>query len=134
MSGKLTLTLRTLSRRRREFDDGAGLPRSARPWPSSACRARRAGLCGAGGARDQAGRDCSTSASTRTRSEPRRARCERSSWWMPSVYPDSRCLRLRGGLAAAHEVRADEVLVGNGSVELIWLLAAGVSRARRHGR
>ena len=39
-----------------------------------------------------------------------------------SVYPDSRCLRLRAGLAAAHDVRPDEVLVGNGSVELIWLL------------
>ena len=40
----------------------------------------------------------------------------------PSAYPDSRCLRLRAGLAAAHDVRPDEVLVGNGSVELIWLL------------
>lgn len=40
-----------------------------------------------------------------------------------SVYPDARCIRLRGGLAAVHEAREDEVLVGNGSVELIWLLA-----------
>ena len=40
----------------------------------------------------------------------------------PSAYPDARCLRLRAGLAAAHDVRPDEVLVGNGSVELIWLL------------
>ena len=40
----------------------------------------------------------------------------------PSSYPDDRCLRLRAGLAAAHEVHPDEVLVGNGSVELIWLL------------
>jgi histidinol-phosphate aminotransferase len=40
----------------------------------------------------------------------------------PSSYPDSRCLRLRGGLAAAHDVHPDEILVGNGSVELIWLL------------
>jgi histidinol-phosphate aminotransferase len=40
----------------------------------------------------------------------------------PSVYPDARCLRLRAGLAAAHDVHPDEVLVGNGSVELIWLL------------
>jgi histidinol-phosphate aminotransferase len=40
----------------------------------------------------------------------------------PSVYPDARCLRLRAGLAAAHDVRPEEVLVGNGSVELIWLL------------
>lgn len=41
----------------------------------------------------------------------------------PSVYPDARCLRLRAGLAAAHDIQPDEVLVGNGSVELIWLLA-----------
>jgi histidinol-phosphate aminotransferase len=41
----------------------------------------------------------------------------------PSAYPDARCLRLRAGLAAAHEVSPDDVLVGNGSVELIWLLA-----------
>lgn len=40
-----------------------------------------------------------------------------------SVYPDARCLRLRGGLAAIHETSPDEILVGNGSVELIWLLA-----------
>jgi histidinol-phosphate aminotransferase len=40
----------------------------------------------------------------------------------PSSYPDARCLRLRGGLAAAHDVHPDEILVGNGSVELIWLL------------
>ena len=40
----------------------------------------------------------------------------------PSAYPDARCLRLRAGLAAAHDVHPDEVLVGNGSVELIWLL------------
>jgi len=39
-----------------------------------------------------------------------------------SAYPDSRCLRLRAGLAAAHDVHPDQVLVGNGSVELIWLL------------
>jgi histidinol-phosphate aminotransferase len=41
----------------------------------------------------------------------------------PSAYPDALCLRLRSGLAAAHDVQPDEVLVGNGSVELIWLLA-----------
>lgn len=41
-----------------------------------------------------------------------------------SVYPDARCLRLRAALASLHEVRDDDVLVGNGSVELIWLLAA----------
>jgi histidinol-phosphate aminotransferase len=41
-----------------------------------------------------------------------------------SVYPDARCLRLRAALATLHDVRDDEVLVGNGSVELIWLLSA----------
>jgi histidinol-phosphate aminotransferase len=41
----------------------------------------------------------------------------------PSSYPDARCLRLRAGLGAAHDLHPDEVLVGNGSVELIWLLA-----------
>jgi L-threonine-O-3-phosphate decarboxylase len=41
----------------------------------------------------------------------------------PSAYPDPRCLRLRAGLAAAHDVPPEEVLPGNGSVELIWLLA-----------
>src|SRR5437762_12255760 len=34
----------------------------------------------------------------------------------PSAYPDTRCLRLRGALAAAHDVAPDDVLVGNGSV------------------
>lgn len=41
----------------------------------------------------------------------------------PSTYPDARCLRMRAGLGAAHDVHPDEVVVGNGSVELIWLLA-----------
>ena len=41
----------------------------------------------------------------------------------PAAYPDTACLRLRGALAASHDVRPDEILVGNGSVELIWLLA-----------
>ncbi len=40
-----------------------------------------------------------------------------------SPYPDARCLRLRAALAAAHDVQPDEILAGNGSVELIWLLA-----------
>src|SRR5437763_17171864 len=38
-----------------------------------------------------------------------------------SAYPDTRSLRLRAGLAAAHDVRPDDICVGNGSVELIWL-------------
>ena len=40
-----------------------------------------------------------------------------------SRYPDRESLGLRAALAAAHDVRLDEVLTGNGSVELIWLLA-----------
>ncbi|MGE3270023.1 MAG: histidinol-phosphate transaminase [Chloroflexota bacterium] len=40
-----------------------------------------------------------------------------------SVYPDTRCLRLRAALAAAHGCQERQVLAGNGSVELIWLLA-----------
>lgn len=40
----------------------------------------------------------------------------------PLPYPDRRCLRLRAALAAAHDTRSEEILVGNGSVELIWLL------------
>ena len=41
----------------------------------------------------------------------------------PSRYPDNESLLLREALAALHAVRLEEVLVGNGSVELIWLLA-----------
>src|SRR5213080_955837 len=41
----------------------------------------------------------------------------------PSRYPDRRALRLRAALADLHGVRPAEVLVGNGSVELIHLLA-----------
>jgi histidinol-phosphate aminotransferase len=41
----------------------------------------------------------------------------------PSRYPDTRAVRLTAALAALHEVTPDGVLVGNGSVELIWLLA-----------
>src|SRR3712207_3679976 len=38
-------------------------------------------------------------------------------------YPDTESIRLRAGLAAEHDVDPSHVLVGNGSVELIWLLA-----------
>ena len=38
-------------------------------------------------------------------------------------YPDAEAIRPRAGLAAEHDVDPSEVLVGNGSVELIWLLA-----------
>jgi histidinol-phosphate aminotransferase len=38
-------------------------------------------------------------------------------------YPDTESIRLRAGLAAEHDVDPARVLVGNGSVELIWLLA-----------
>ncbi|MCC6176280.1 MAG: histidinol-phosphate aminotransferase family protein [Chloroflexi bacterium] len=41
----------------------------------------------------------------------------------PAPYPDTRCVRLRSALATAHDVRADDILVGNGSIELLWLLA-----------
>ena len=40
-----------------------------------------------------------------------------------SQYPDRGSLDLRAALGAAHDVRPEEVLPGNGSVELIWLLA-----------
>ena len=38
-------------------------------------------------------------------------------------YPDRRAGPLRAALAREHAVRPEEVLIGNGSVELIWLLA-----------
>ena len=41
----------------------------------------------------------------------------------PAAYPDDASLRLRGALGSLHDVHPDEVLAGNGSVELIWLLA-----------
>lgn len=41
----------------------------------------------------------------------------------PAAYPDPACTDLRQALAARDEVRPDQILVGNGSVELIHLLA-----------
>jgi len=46
-------------------------------------------------------------------------------------YPDPRCLELRRDLAAYHGLAPEEILVGNGSTELIYLVARalGISRA-----
>ena len=38
-------------------------------------------------------------------------------------YPDSRSQRLREKIGAYHGLPADAVLVGNGTADLIWLLA-----------
>ena len=38
-------------------------------------------------------------------------------------YPDRRCLDLRRDLAAYHGLSPEHILVGNGSTELIYLLA-----------
>ncbi len=40
-----------------------------------------------------------------------------------STYPDSDCRRLREAAAEAYGVRPEQVLAGNGSAELIWLIA-----------
>ncbi len=45
-------------------------------------------------------------------------------------YPDRRCLKLRNALAAHHRLTPEEILVGNGSTELIYL-AARTLRPRR---
>ncbi|MGO8760604.1 MAG: aminotransferase class I/II-fold pyridoxal phosphate-dependent enzyme [Desulfobaccales bacterium] len=45
-------------------------------------------------------------------------------------YPDRRSLELRAALAAYHHLTPEEILVGNGSTELIYLAA----RALRPGR
>lgn len=39
-----------------------------------------------------------------------------------STYPDRDCLRLRESLAEMNRVSTDNVLAGNGSVELIWMI------------
>ncbi len=45
-------------------------------------------------------------------------------------YPDSECRRLRRKLAEVHQLAADEVLVGSGSTEMIYLLARALRPAR----
>jgi histidinol-phosphate aminotransferase len=40
-----------------------------------------------------------------------------------SVYPDPDCLELRDTLAERHQVSPDDILIGNGSTELIHLIA-----------
>jgi threonine-phosphate decarboxylase len=41
-------------------------------------------------------------------------------------YPDRRCLELTKDLAAYHRLRPEQILVGNGSTELIYLVARGL--------
>jgi|UniRef100_A0A7V6A4G7 threonine-phosphate decarboxylase len=45
-------------------------------------------------------------------------------------YPDRRCFELRGDLAAYHGCSSDEILVGNGSTELIYLVVRALQPAR----
>ena len=45
-------------------------------------------------------------------------------------YPDRRCLELRRDLAAYHDLTPEQILVGNGSTELIYLVARAL-RPRR---
>jgi threonine-phosphate decarboxylase len=45
-------------------------------------------------------------------------------------YPDRRCLKLRAALAAHHRLTPEEILVGNGSTELIYLAARALGPRR----
>lgn len=47
----------------------------------------------------------------------------------PAPYPDRSCLRLREQLAACHGCGIEQVLPGNGSNELIYLIARALLRA-----
>lgn len=47
-----------------------------------------------------------------------------------SVYPDSRCGRLRRALSEFHGVNEEAVICGNGAAELIYLLAQAVKPKR----
>jgi threonine-phosphate decarboxylase len=51
---------------------------------------------------------------------------------MPEIvhYPDRRSLKLRAALAAYHRLTPDEILVGNGSTELIYLAARALKPRR----
>ena len=42
-----------------------------------------------------------------------------------SVYPDSRCGKLRGALGRLHEVPKDWIICGNGAADLVFGLAHG---------
>ena len=45
-------------------------------------------------------------------------------------YPDRRSLKLRAALAAYHHLTPEEILVGNGSTELIYLVARALRPSR----
>ena len=45
-------------------------------------------------------------------------------------YPDRRCLDLRQDLARSHDLSPEEILVGNGSAELIFLVARALNPTR----
>ena len=45
-------------------------------------------------------------------------------------YPDRRCLDLRQDLARSHDLTPEEILVGNGSAELIFLVARALNPSR----
>ena len=49
-------------------------------------------------------------------------------------YPDREALALRRVLSTHLEVTIDEILVGNGSTELVWLVALAFVRAGEIGR
>jgi len=46
-----------------------------------------------------------------------------------STYPDRNCLRLRESLAEWNQVGIDNILAGNGSAELIWMIARALLKA-----
>lgn len=44
-------------------------------------------------------------------------------------YPDRECLALRAALAKRHQCSAGQIWIGNGTAELIWLLALAYARS-----